>query len=65
MRDTLSEKHIKMIRDTYVNYVAAPLEGLVGEELLGSHDMMIAVDDHILRHTIFEEALGLRKLLDK
>jgi hypothetical protein len=65
MSDPLSEKHIKMIRDTYINYIASPLEGLVREELLGSHDMMIAINDHILRCTIFEEALGLRKLLDE
>jgi hypothetical protein len=65
MSDSLSEKHIKMIRDTYINYIAAPLEGPVGEELLGSHDMMIAINDHILRHNVFEEALRLRKLLDE
>jgi hypothetical protein len=65
MSDSLSEKHIKMIRDTHINYVTAPLEGLVGEELLGSHDVMIAVYNHILGCTIFEDALRLRKLLDE
>ena len=54
-----------MIRDTYIDYIAAPLEGPVGEELLGSRDMMIAIDDCILGCTVFEEALRLRKLLDE
>ncbi len=39
----------KMIRDTYVDYVAAPDEGLIGEEFLCSHDVMIAVNDCIFR----------------
>jgi hypothetical protein len=54
-----------MIRDTHINYITAPLEGLVREELSGSHDAMIAINDHILGCTIFEDALRLRKLLDE
>ena len=54
-----------MMRDTYVNQVAAPLEGLIREELSGSHDAMIAINDGILRRTIVEDALRLRKLLDE
>jgi len=38
-----------MMRDTYINQVAAPLEGLIREELLGSCDAMIAINDGILR----------------
>ncbi len=37
----------KMIRDTYVNYVTAPDEGLIGEEFSCGHDAMIAINDHI------------------
>ena len=54
-----------MMRDTYINQVAAPLEGLIREELLGSCDVMIAIDDGMLRCTVVEDALGLRKLLDE
>ena len=54
-----------MIRDTYVDQVAAPLEGPIREELSGSCDVMIAIDDGILGRTVVEDALRLRKLLDE
>ena len=47
---------------SYLHNVAAPYEVLVGEEFLCRHDMVIAINDCLLRFAILEDALRWRKL---
>lgn len=64
VRAGTSTKYIRK-RKTYINNVTTPLERLSREKPPCSLNVMIAVDDAVLRHPIFEDALRGRQLLNK
>jgi hypothetical protein len=52
-------------RKTDIYNVTTPLESLPREKLLCGLNVMIAIDDAVFRHPIFEDALRGRQLLNK